>query len=118
MACPFRRPSSQQHAQANGAASRPHEGRSRQSSVQLPGADDGDGSTLSLRHLSEALQLLTAPSFSTEKLSLTELRSLQTLLELQFEIAEVEDRIKLNWKLKKSLPIKGIVMYTFQNLSM
>ncbi|XP_012551167.2 soluble guanylyl cyclae alpha-1 subunit isoform X1 [Bombyx mori] len=65
MTCPFRRASSQ-HQFANGAGStskRP-EFRSRTSSVHLPGPEEEDNerNTLTLKHLSEALQLLTAPS--------------------------------------------------------
>ncbi|KAJ2945214.1 hypothetical protein O0L34_g9284 [Tuta absoluta] len=61
MSCPFRRASSQQQF-ANGAQ-RP-EFRTRQSSVHMPGPEEEDGekNTLTLRNLSEALQLLTAPS--------------------------------------------------------
>ncbi|XP_060806332.1 head-specific guanylate cyclase [Amyelois transitella] len=64
MTCPFRRASSQ-HQFANGSnAGRKKEFRSRQSSVHLTGPDEDNGerNTLTLKHLSEALQLLTAPS--------------------------------------------------------
>ncbi|XP_048481199.1 head-specific guanylate cyclase [Plutella xylostella] len=65
MACPFRRAASQQQFSKGGAsgAQKP-EMRSRQSSVHLPGPEeeDSDRNTLTLKHLSEALKLLTAPS--------------------------------------------------------
>ncbi|XP_068623127.1 head-specific guanylate cyclase [Battus philenor] len=65
MTCPFRRASSQQQF-ANGGSSggKKPEFRSRQSSVHLPGPDEEEGerNTLTLKNLSEALQLLTAPS--------------------------------------------------------
>ncbi|XP_064074590.1 head-specific guanylate cyclase [Vanessa tameamea] len=63
MSCPFRRASSQ-HQFANGGGSGKKEFRSRQSSVHLPGPEEevGDSNTLTLKHLSEALKLLTAPS--------------------------------------------------------
>ncbi|CAF4951902.1 unnamed protein product [Pieris macdunnoughi] len=63
MTCPFRRAASQ-HQFANGSGSRNPGFRSRQSSVHLPGPeeDDGDNNTLTLKNLSEALKLLTAPS--------------------------------------------------------
>ncbi|XP_053616078.1 head-specific guanylate cyclase [Plodia interpunctella] len=65
MTCPFRRASSQ-HQFANGGSSsgKKKEFRSRQSSVHLSGPDEDNGerNTLTLKHLSEALQLLTAPS--------------------------------------------------------
>lgn len=68
MACPFRRAASQQQFSKGGAsgAQKP-EMRSRQSSVHLPGPEeeDSDRNTLTLKHLSEALKLLTAPSVST-----------------------------------------------------
>ncbi|XP_038219009.1 head-specific guanylate cyclase [Zerene cesonia] len=61
MTCPFRRASSQ-HQFANGAGRKP-EFRSRQSSVHLPTEEeDGESNTLTLKHLSEALKLLTAPT--------------------------------------------------------
>ncbi|CAG9129926.1 unnamed protein product [Plutella xylostella] len=67
MACPFRRAASQQQFSKGGAsgAQKP-EMRSRQSSVHLPGPEeeDSDRNTLTLKHLSEALKLLTAPSVS------------------------------------------------------
>ncbi|KAL0829732.1 hypothetical protein ABMA28_003227 [Loxostege sticticalis] len=65
MTCPFRRASSQhQFANGSGSGSKKPEFRSRQSSVHLPGPDEEDGerNTLTLKNLSEALQLLTAPS--------------------------------------------------------
>ncbi|KAG6446941.1 hypothetical protein O3G_MSEX004663 [Manduca sexta] len=65
MTCPFRRASSQ-HQFANGSSSAPKkpEFRSRTSSVHLTGPEEEDGerNTLTLKHMSEALQLLTAPS--------------------------------------------------------
>ncbi|XP_013141467.1 PREDICTED: head-specific guanylate cyclase isoform X1 [Papilio polytes] len=63
MTCPFRRASSQQQF-ANGASSKKPELRSRQSSIHLSGPDEDDAerNTLTLKNLSEALQLLTAPS--------------------------------------------------------
>ncbi|XP_026330207.1 head-specific guanylate cyclase [Hyposmocoma kahamanoa] len=62
MTCPFRRASSQ-HQFANGAAGKKPGFRSRQSSIHLPGPEEEEeGKTLTLKHLSEALQLLTAPS--------------------------------------------------------
>ncbi|XP_072945633.1 head-specific guanylate cyclase [Epargyreus clarus] len=65
MTCPFRRASSQ-HQFANGGSSgvKKPEFRSRQSSVHLTGHDEeeGESNTLTLKHLSEALKLLTAPS--------------------------------------------------------
>ncbi|CAH0719182.1 unnamed protein product, partial [Brenthis ino] len=61
MSCPFRRASSQLQF-ANGGTSGKKEFRSRQSSVHLPGPEEEDGDTLTLKHLSEALKLLTAPS--------------------------------------------------------
>ena len=63
MSCPFRRAASQ-HQFANGGTSGKKEFRSRQSSVHLPGPEEEDGDTLTLKHLSEALKLLTAPSVS------------------------------------------------------
>lgn len=64
MSCPFSRVSSQ-HQFANGGASGKKEFQSRQSSVHLPGPEeDEDSNTLTLKHLSEALKLLTAPSVS------------------------------------------------------
>ncbi|CAG4960962.1 unnamed protein product [Colias eurytheme] len=61
MTCPFRRASSQLQF-ANGGARKP-EFRSRQSSVHLPTEEeDGEKNTLTLKHLSEALKLLTAPT--------------------------------------------------------
>ncbi|KAL4703420.1 hypothetical protein ACJJTC_005931 [Scirpophaga incertulas] len=65
MTCPFRRASSQhQFANGSGSGSKKPEFRSRQSSVHLPGPeeDDAERNTLTLKNLSEALQLLTAPS--------------------------------------------------------
>lgn len=67
MTCPFSRASSQpQFANGSGSSGKKAEFRTRQSSVQLPGPeeDDGDRNTLTLKNLSEALQLLTAPSVS------------------------------------------------------
>ncbi|KOB74932.1 Soluble guanylyl cyclae alpha-1 subunit [Operophtera brumata] len=63
MDCPFRRAASQ-HQFANGSSgSKKPEFRSRQSSVHLPGPEDEENrNTLTLKNLSEALQLLTAPS--------------------------------------------------------
>ncbi|VVD02333.1 unnamed protein product [Leptidea sinapis] len=62
MTCPFRRASSQ-HQFANGSGSKKPEFRSRQSSVHLPGPEeDDDSNTLTLKNLSEALKLLTAPT--------------------------------------------------------
>ncbi|XP_049878664.1 head-specific guanylate cyclase [Pectinophora gossypiella] len=63
MTCPFRRASSQQQF-GNGSAPPKPEFRTRQSSVHLPGPeeDDVERNTLTLKNLSEALQLLTAPS--------------------------------------------------------
>ncbi|XP_023943569.2 head-specific guanylate cyclase [Bicyclus anynana] len=64
MTCPFRRASSQhQFANGSGSGKKP-EFRSRQSSVHLPGPEEevGENSTLTLKHLSEALKLLTAPT--------------------------------------------------------
>ncbi|CAH0664106.1 unnamed protein product [Spodoptera exigua] len=65
MTCPFRRASSQhQFANGSGSSTKKPEFRSRQSSVHLPGPEEEDGerNTLTLKNLSEALQLLTAPS--------------------------------------------------------
>ncbi|XP_063832001.1 head-specific guanylate cyclase [Ostrinia nubilalis] len=65
MTCPFRRASSQhQFANGSGSGTKKPEFRSRQSSVHLPGPDEDEGerNTLTLKNLSEALQLLTAPS--------------------------------------------------------
>lgn len=64
MACPFTRASSQQQF-PNGSGKKP-EFRSRQSSFHISAneEEDGDKNTLTLKHLSEALQLLTAPSVS------------------------------------------------------
>ncbi|KAJ0172712.1 hypothetical protein K1T71_011851 [Dendrolimus kikuchii] len=63
MTCPFRRASSQ-HQFANGSSGKKTEFRSRQSSFHLPGAEEEETerNTLTLKNLSEALQLLTAPS--------------------------------------------------------
>ncbi|KAJ8720755.1 hypothetical protein PYW08_006220 [Mythimna loreyi] len=65
MTCPFRRASSQhQFANGSGSSAKKTEFRSRQSSVHLPGPEEEEGerNTLTLKNLSEALQLLTAPS--------------------------------------------------------
>lgn len=66
MACSFRRASSQhQFANGGGSGGKKPEFRSRQSSIHHPANDDEEeGNTLTLKHLSEALQLLTAPSVS------------------------------------------------------
>ncbi|CAH2088034.1 unnamed protein product [Euphydryas editha] len=71
MSCPFLRASSQ-HQFANGGGSGKKKIRTRQSSVHLPGPEEEeDSNTLTLKHLSEALKLLTAPS-SSNKVSLRE----------------------------------------------
>ncbi|XP_073954227.1 guanylate cyclase 1 soluble subunit alpha 2 [Choristoneura fumiferana] len=64
MACSFRRASSQhQFANGGGSGGKKPEFRSRQSSIHHPTNDDEEErNTLTLKHLSEALQLLTAPS--------------------------------------------------------
>ncbi|XP_063622801.1 head-specific guanylate cyclase [Cydia splendana] len=63
MACSFRRASSQHQFANGGSGGKKSEFRSRQSSIHHPGNDEDDErNTLTLKHLSEALQLLTAPS--------------------------------------------------------
>lgn len=67
MTCPFRRASSQHQFANGGAGGKKAEFRSRQSSVHLPGPEEEETekNTLSLKNLNEALQLLTAPSVSS-----------------------------------------------------
>ncbi|XP_063384665.1 head-specific guanylate cyclase [Cydia fagiglandana] len=63
MACSFRRASSQHQFANGGSGGKKPEFRSRQSSIHHPGNDEvEERNTLTLKHLSEALQLLTAPS--------------------------------------------------------
>ncbi|XP_063366092.1 head-specific guanylate cyclase [Cydia amplana] len=63
MACSFRRASSQHQFANGGSGGKKPEFRSRQSSIHHSGNDgEAETNTLTLKHLSEALQLLTAPS--------------------------------------------------------
>lgn len=60
--CPFRRTSS--HTLPNGALKRSF--TSRQSSIQIPNddQDEEDKNTLNLKHLNDAILILTAPAVS------------------------------------------------------
>ncbi|XP_041969667.1 head-specific guanylate cyclase [Aricia agestis] len=80
MACPFRRASSQIQFANGGPSGKSLEFRSRQSSIHLAGADEeeAESNTLTLKQLSEALKLLTAPSNESLHAAVTSLTKNQS----------------------------------------